>query len=84
MFQAFINNVLREYADKFIVMYLDNILIYSRSKENHIKHVTKVLKVLQKVSLKVKSEKSQFHVKEVSFLNFIVFIEGLKMNSEKI
>ena len=83
-FQAFINNVLREYLDQFVVVYLDDILIYSRTKEEHVQHVQKVLQALQNADLKVKPEKSLFHVKEVHFLGFIVTPEGLQMDPEKI
>ena len=41
-FQAYINNVLRKYLDVFVVVYLDDILVYSKTKKKHVKHVTKV------------------------------------------
>ena len=83
-FQTFINNVLWEYLNQFIVIYLDNILIYFKTKEQHVQHVRKVLQALQNAGLRVKPEKSLFHSKEVHFLGFIVTPEGLQMNSEKI
>ena len=83
-FQAFINNVLREYLNQFVVVYLDDILIYFKTKEQHVQHVCKVLQALQNAELWVKSEKSLFHFKEVHFLGFIVTSEGLWINSEKI
>ena len=83
-FQTFINNVLREYLDQFMVVYLNNILIYFKTKEQHVQHVCKVLQALQDAGLQVKPEKSLFHSKEVHFLGFIVTPEGLQMNPEKI
>ena len=83
-FQAFINNVLREYLNQFVVIYLDDILIYSKTKEQHVQHVCKVLQALQNTGLWVKPEKSLFHSKEVHFLGFIVTPEGLQMDPEKI
>ena len=83
-FQAFINNVLWEYLNQFMVIYLDDILIYFKTKEQHVQHVCKVLQALQNAGLRVKPEKSLFHFKEVHFLGFIVTPEGLWMNSEKI
>ena len=43
IFQAFINNVLQEYLNQFMVIYLDDILIYSKTKEQHVQHVCRVL-----------------------------------------
>ena len=83
-FQTFINNVLREYLNQFIVVYLDDILIYFKTKKQHVQHVCRVLQALQDAGLRVKSKKSLFHFKEVHFLGFIVTSEGLWMNSEKI
>jgi hypothetical protein len=45
-----------------VVVYLDDIFIYSKTKEKHIKHVTTVLKVLKKVDVRINSAKSVFHV----------------------
>ena len=60
-FQELINHVLYDYLNKFVIMYLDNILIYSENEENHKKHVKKVLKRLQEKKLYLKSEKYEFH-----------------------
>ena len=82
-FQTFINNVLWEYLNQFVIIYLDDILIYFKTKEQHVQHVCKVLQALQNAELQVKPEKSLFHSKEVHFLGFIVTPEGLWMNPEK-
>ena len=76
--------MLWEYINEFVIVYLDNILIYFRNKKKHVQYITKVLKALQKTNLRVKSEKSQFHIKRVQFLEFIIITESLQMNSEKI
>ena len=70
--------------NQFVIVYLDDILIYFKTKEQHVQHVCRVLQALQGAGLRVKSEKSLFHFKEVHFLGFIVIPEGLQMNSEKI
>ncbi|KAI7810424.1 putative retrotransposon-like protein 1-like [Triplophysa rosa] len=84
VFQALINDVLREMLDKFVFVYLDDILIFSASYQDHIQHVRQVLSQLLKHSLFVKLEKSEFHVPSVSFLGFIVSRGSLQMDPGKI
>jgi len=83
-FQTFVNNVLQRYLNQFVIVYLNNILVYSKTKKEHVQHVRKVLQTLKKVDLRIKSEKSEFHVQSVRFLKFIVTSQNLRMNSKKI
>jgi hypothetical protein len=62
LFQRFINEVLQEYLHSFIIIYLDDILIFSKEKEEHMQHVSKVLKKLQGVNIKLKLKKCEFHI----------------------
>ena len=57
-FQTYINNVLREHLDVFVIVYLNNILVYSKNEADHKVHVRKILEVLKKADLQIKSEKS--------------------------
>jgi hypothetical protein len=82
--QALINNVLREYLDIFVVAYLDNILVFSRNKEEHVKHIKLVLQALNQAKLRLKPEKCKFHKEEVKFLRFTVGVHGVKMSESKI
>ncbi len=84
MFQIFVNNVLQRYLNQFIIVYLNDILVYSKMKKEHVQHVKKVLQTLKKVDLHIKSGKSEFHVQSVQFLRFIVTSQSLRMNSKKI
>jgi Reverse transcriptase (RNA-dependent DNA polymerase) len=61
IYQALINNILREYLDNFIVTYLNNILIYSKNEKKHTGHIIKVLETLKRTELKINGEKSTFH-----------------------
>ena len=82
--QALINHVLREYLDICCVVYLDDILIYSISEEEHIRNVQNILRCLANFNLKLKFEKCQFHVTEVDFLGYLVSTEGIKVDPEKV
>jgi len=84
VFQRFINFVMSDFLDKFVVVYLDNILIYSNSLDEHIDHVSKVLQALQDNYLLVKLEKCVFHVKEIEFLGHIITGKGIKTDPAKI
>ncbi|KAH8193483.1 hypothetical protein TruAng_012351 [Truncatella angustata] len=66
-FQNMINTVLRECLDDFVVIYLDDILIFSKTLEEHKKHVATVLQKLQDANLLVNAEKSEFYQKKVTF-----------------
>ena len=83
-FQIFVNNVLRRYLNQFVIMYLNDILIYSKIKKKHVQHVRKVLQALKKADLRIKSSKSEFHVQNVQFLEFIITSRRLRMNLKKI
>ncbi len=83
-FQIFVNNVLWRYLNQFVIVYLNDILVYSKTKKKHVWHVKKVLQTLKKVNLRIKSGKSEFHVQSVQFLRFIVMFQSLRMNSKKI
>jgi len=60
-FQSFINSVLRPYLEKFVILYLDDILIYSKTLDDHVEHVRTVLKTLLKNNLYAKPKKCEFH-----------------------
>nr|XP_036575130.1 reverse transcriptase domain protein [Colletotrichum truncatum]KAF6781651.1 reverse transcriptase domain protein [Colletotrichum truncatum] len=83
-FQTMINHVLREYLDMFVVVYLDDILIFSKTLEDHKKHVHQVLRKLQDAKLLVEPEKSKFHTQEVEFLGFTIAPGILKMSKDKV
>jgi hypothetical protein len=76
--------VLRAYLDIFVVVYLDNILIYSKNEEDYVKHVRTVLRCLDNYNLRVKLEKCKFYKKEVDFLGYIVVVNRVRISEEKI
>jgi hypothetical protein len=82
--QQFINDILREYLDVFVVVYLDDILIYSQKEEDHVEHVTKVLQNLQEADLFVNRQKCDFHTTSITYLGFIVTPEGISKDPQKV
>ncbi|KAI3356605.1 hypothetical protein L3Q82_017805 [Scortum barcoo] len=83
VFQGFINEVLREYLNDFVFVYLDDILIFSPDPATHQHHVRQVLSRLLENKLFVKAEKCEFHASSVSFLGFVVSLNHVKMDPEK-
>jgi hypothetical protein len=82
--QALINNVLRAHLDIMVVAYLNDILIFSRNKQEHVEHVKEVLQYLDLADLRLKPKKCKFHKDEVEFLGFTVGVHGVKMSESKI
>src|SRR5919205_625590 len=83
-FQRFINNVLKHLLDRGVTVYLDDILIYSKTLEEHEKLVKEVLQALRDNNLYIELEKSKFHQPEVEFLEHIIGINGIKMDPKKV
>uniref|UniRef100_A0A383WFN5 Reverse transcriptase n=1 Tax=Tetradesmus obliquus TaxID=3088 RepID=A0A383WFN5_TETOB len=83
-FQALMNDVLRPFLDDFVIVYLDDILIFSKTLEEHLEHVDKVLTALKKARLYAGLDKCAFAMKEVAFLGHIVSGEGIKMDPKKV
>ncbi|KAK3523863.1 hypothetical protein QTP70_010507 [Hemibagrus guttatus] len=84
VFQSFINEIFRDILNKYVVAYIDDILIYSKSEEEHQGHVRTVLTRLLENQLYVKAEKCEFHVQRTSFLGYNVSYQGVEMDNSKI
>jgi Reverse transcriptase (RNA-dependent DNA polymerase) len=67
-----------------VIAYLNDILIYLKIKEKHIKHVTAVLEVLEKANMRINNTKNVFHVQCINFLGYIFITDGVKMDLMKI
>ena len=76
--------MLRVYLDIFIIIYLDNIFIYSKNKEDYIKYIYIVLRCLDKYNLRVKPKKYKFYKKKVNFLGYVVEVNRVRVSKEKI
>ena len=82
--QAVVTEVLYQYLDDFCVVYIDDVMIYSKREEDYKVHAKKVFGALNNARLKVKLKKSEFGLKEVQFLGHIITLEGLQIDPEKI
>jgi len=83
-FCTLMNDIFREWLDDFVVVYIDDILIYSDSLEEHVEHLWKVFQRLRENKLYAKFEKCEFGVTEVDFLGHRITQEGLKMDDHKV
>ena len=83
-FQNMMNHVLREFIDKFVVVYLDDILIYSKSVEEHREHVRLVLQALRDAKLLVNPEKSEFEKRKVNYLGYVISAGEIRMEEAKV
>jgi hypothetical protein len=80
VFQALVNDILRDMLHQFVFVYIDDILIFSLSLAEHKLHVRQVLQRLLENRLFVKAEKCEFHVPSVTFLRFIIGQGRLEMD----
>ena len=83
-FQGLMNSIFKPFLRKFVLVFCDDILIYSRSWKDHVQHVYRVLKLLQEKKLYAKTSKCFFGVQEVKYLGHIVSHEGVKVDPNKI
>jgi hypothetical protein len=83
-FMYLMNKVFIEYLDKFVVMFIDDILVYSRSEEEHEEHLCLALQKLSEHRLYVKLSKCEFWMKQVAFLGHIISKGGISVNPSKV
>ena len=83
-FMDLMNRVFRPYVDKIVVVFIDDILMYSKDREDHDMHLRVGVETLRKEQLNEKLSKCEFWLGEVSFLGHIVLEEGIQVNPKKI
>lgn len=82
-FMRMMHDVLKPFLDKFVVIFLDDVLIYSRSEEEHLKHIELVLEAFEKAKLRVKLSKCSFAQRSTRFLGYMVSADGLRVDPKK-
>ncbi|MBW0575371.1 hypothetical protein O181_115086 [Austropuccinia psidii MF-1] len=83
-FQNLVNDIFADFLDVLFVVYLDDIMVFSSSEEEHVKHVTSVLQRLGENNLFAKASKCVFDASSVEYLGYVFSSEGLKMDSSKV
>ncbi|KAL0198153.1 hypothetical protein M9458_006693, partial [Cirrhinus mrigala] len=84
VFQTFMNEVFWEFLLQFVIVYIDDILIYSQNMAEHRQHVQQVLHKLRQYQLYLKLEKCEFHQSSVYFLGYNISAEGVHMDQRKV
>ena len=83
-FMDLMNRVFQPYLDRFVIVFIDDILVYSGSSEEHSEHLRIVLQTLRERQLYAKLSKCQFWLDRVAFLGHVISVEGVSVNSHKI
>ena len=83
-FSRLMNSIFMEYLDKFVVVYLDDILIYSKNEEEHAEHLRLVLMKLREHRLYAKFSMCEFWLPEVTYLGHVISAKGIAVNPERV
>jgi hypothetical protein len=84
VFICLMNGIFREYLDKVVIVFLDDILIYSKSEEEHEQHLRMVLWVLREYQIYAKLSKCSFYQRQIHYLGHIISKEGIVVDPKKI
>ncbi|KAL0150131.1 hypothetical protein M9458_054558 [Cirrhinus mrigala] len=84
IFQNFTNEIFKDMLNRFVIVYIDDILFYSPNLEEHQSHFTRVLQRLREHHLYLKGEKCEFHKTTIHFLGYLITPEGVQMDQRKV
>ena len=83
-FMALMNGVFQPYLDKFVIVFIDNILVYSKSKQKHQQHLKVVLQTLRENQLYTKLSKCEFWLDQINFLGHVISAQEIMVDPQKI
>jgi hypothetical protein len=83
-FQSCMNHIFNKQLRKFLLVFFDDLLIYNRTWEEHLKHVDEILTIMEEQSLFSKEEKCEFGLTKILYLGHMIGVEGVKVHQEKI
>ncbi|GMI77197.1 hypothetical protein HRI_001389000 [Hibiscus trionum] len=83
-FMDMMNRIFHQYLDQFVVVFIDDILVYSRTEEDHDRHLRLVVKTLLDHRLYAKLSKCEFWIREVVFVGYVVSADGIRVDPKKI
>jgi hypothetical protein len=83
-FQNYINHVLHNILDDYCTVYLDNVLVFSRTRAEHTRHVDEVICCLRAAGLQIDIGKSEFYTKKTKYLGLIISTDSMSMDPEKV
>ena len=78
------NEVLKRFLGKFVIVYLDDTMIFNKTKEEHLEHIRQVLQRLKEEKLLINLKKYSFMQEEIVYLGFVISANSLKMDPEKV
>ena len=83
-FNCLMNGIYREYLEKFVLVFFDDILVFSKTREEHEEHLRIVLRLLREKNLFAKCSKCEFYKERVEYLGHMVSKEGIEVTNDKV
>jgi len=84
VFMDLMNRVFKSFLDHFVILFIDDILVYSKSKEEHERHLRLTLQTLREHKLYTKFSKCEFWLDSVTFLGHVVYKDGISVDMKKV
>lgn len=83
-FQSCMNHIFNKQLRKFLLVFFDDLLIYSKTWEEHLQQLDEILTIMEDQSLYAKASKCEFGLREILYLGHVISVEGVQVHQEKI